>query len=129
MGIRQQLLEDNIQTIEDVDDFGLPVVLISPEGTVQDKSIQDESKPLAGRITYSHIDEDVDGNEIVCRAPAVTLSLNSLVRVPMAGENWIVRIPPNPDSEILADYTYERPPLFMRSLGRVKLYLEIVEQS
>jgi hypothetical protein len=129
MGIRQQLIRDNAQTIESIKNFGLRVVLTSPDGVKQDKSALDETRPLAGRITYSHYADDIDGNEIVCRNPTVTLSINSLVRVPAADEKWLVQIPPNPDSDELSDYTYERPPLLARALGRVKLFLEIVEQS
>lgn len=129
MGIRQQLIKDNRQTIESTKDFGLPVVLIAPDGTKQDRSALDDSRPLAGRITYSNYINDLDGNEIVSRNPTVTLSIDSLTRVPREGENWIAQIPPNPNSELMSDYTFERPPLLSRGLGRVKLFLEIVEQS
>lgn len=129
MSLRQKLLRDNERTIESQKDFGLPVVLIDPDGTTHDTSATDDTRSLSGRIAYSNFTEDMNGNEIVSRSPTVTLNLGSLTRVPQAGEKWIVQIPPNPDSETLSDYTYERHPLISRGLGRVKLFLEIIEQS
>lgn len=115
--------------IEDVNQFGVPVVLISPDGIRQDKSVEDETRVLAGRVTTSSFQTDVNGNQIIGTNPKVILTLKSLVRIPQAGENWIVKIPLSPKSTIFTDHVFERPPLFAESFGTITLYCTRIEQS
>lgn len=81
--------------------FGLPVILIAPDGTKQEYSANDPDTPrtilLAGRVSYARFDQDPDtGMPIRVDNPIVTLRKSSLDRVPIAGERWMVQIPETP---------------------------------
>jgi hypothetical protein len=82
--------------------FGLPVILISPDGETQEFSANDPETPrtipLTGRVSYAWYREDPDGGmPMRVENPIVTLRKSSLDRVPLAGEKWTVSIPEKPD--------------------------------
>jgi hypothetical protein len=115
--------------IEDISQFGIPVILISPDGIRQEFSVEDSTRVLAGRVTTSSFQTDINGNQIIGTDPKVILTLKSLVRIPKGDENWIVRIPLSPNSEVFTDHVLERCPLVAESFGTVTLYCTRIEQS
>jgi hypothetical protein len=129
MGIRADIEEDLAETLEDSDDYGLPVVLIGPDGVVYDTSENDDDD-LYGQVLYDHISQDEDGNQIIDNRPVVTLRISSLARVPQNGEVWAVKIPVSPlaDAE-LQTFVMERAVEGGASIGFVRLYLRKAEQS
>jgi len=129
MGLRADIEEDLLETLEEPEDFGLPVVLIAPDGTVYNTSENDDGT-LYGRIVYDTIEQDEDGNEVIVHKPMVTLRLSSLARVPENGETWVVKIPDGPrDDASVVSYILERAPEDGRSIGYINLYLRKTEQS
>ena len=116
MNIRELIETDLETTLEG--DFSLPVELIDPDGVVYDD--------LVGQVLYNSIDE----NEVFSGKPVVTLRISSLMRVPVAGENWAVKIPENPSTtDTLVTYILDKPPVHNRSIGYIKLYLTRTVQS
>ena len=110
--------------------FGLPVVLISPDG--ETISIDNYNKTLVGQVLYDTVEVNMDtGGVVVDNNPLVTLRLSSLPRVPLAGENWMVKIPGSPsttaDMEIF-QMSKNMPPEVRKSLGIIKIFLEKVTQ-
>lgn len=129
MGIRADIEEDLWETLEDPNDFGLPVILVSPDGVVYDTS-ENDGETLCGRIVYDTVLEDEDGNEVVVHQPVVTLRLSSLARVPANGESWVVKIPDSPRADAtVVPYMFERAPEDGRSIGYIELFLRKAEQS
>lgn len=114
MTLRAQIEADLAITVEG--DFALPVSLIAPDGAIYE---------VTGDVRYNSIDKDgmLTGN------PSVVLRISSLDRVPIAGENWAVRIPQNPGSEVLTTYLLDKAPQHCRSIGFIKLYLTTAVQS
>lgn len=116
MNIREQIESDLETTLEG--DFNLPVELIDPDGVVYDN--------LLGQVLYDSVDE----NEMLSGKPVVTLRISSLTRVPLAGENWAVRIPQNPSTtDTLVTYILDKAPSHGRSIGFIKFYLTKTVQS
>jgi hypothetical protein len=115
MSIRELIESDLAITLRG--DFALPVTLIAPDGTIYE---------VEGQVLYNSIDE----NQLVSNTPVVVLQISNLTDVPVAGENWAVRIPQNPDEdETQVTYVLDKPPVHCRSIGFIKLYLTKVVQS
>ena len=111
-------------------DWGLPVILISPDGVQQDKSANDPTADLTGQVLYDTLVQNPDtGSEMVAHKPVVTLRISSLNRVPQQGESWIVKIPtiPNP-AATKEDFFLERPTEDGSSIGFIRLYLMRAKQ-
>lgn len=125
MNLREQIETDLADTLEDPDGYGLPVVLIDPDGNIYDKSANDETQDLSGQILYDTTRADPDtGLDIIIHQPVVTLRRSSLSRVPVAGEKWMVRIPETPDpSAVKTTHGIERAPEDGKSIGFIRLYL------
>lgn len=87
--------------------FALPVILVSPDGVEQGFSANDpdvpRTIPLTGRITFSRFDIDENGAPSRVDNPIVTLRRSSLDRIPLAGENWAVKIPTTPDFDAVKE--------------------------
>jgi hypothetical protein len=130
VNLREQAEADLLDTLENSDGWGLPVILISPDGATQDKSANDATADLTGQILYDTTVIDPEtGLQMIVSTPVVTLRRSSLTRVPVAGENWIVQIPETPDaSAIKTDHVLARAPEGGKSIGFVRLYLNRVEQ-
>jgi len=131
MNLRVQAESDLAQSLESPDEYGLPVVLVAPDGTVYDTSANDPTQTLSGQILYDTKRLDPEsGLDILVHQPVVTLRRSSLARVPAAGEKWMVRIPetPNP-SATKVTHSIERAPEDGQSIGFVRLYLTKAIQS
>jgi hypothetical protein len=116
VNLREQVEADLAASLENPDDFGLPVVLISPDGEVQE---------LYGQIVYDTKRFDPEtGMDIVIHQPVVTLRRSSLARVPQAREKWAVRIPELPSlTAAKTTHAIERAPEGGKSIGFIRLYL------
>ena len=112
-------------------EYGLPVILINPEGEVIDTNNNDDA--LTGQIFYDTLVTDLmTGGEAIDSNPVVTLRLSSLPQVPEAGQDWAIKIPivPDPDAETQTfTLSKSQPPEPRRSLGLIKLYLEKTSQQ
>ena len=132
MNLRAKVVKDLETTMEKLNGWGLPVVLISPTGETQDKK-KDSEDPLTGQVLYSHKEWKPDtGEDVVVDEPVVCLRLASLETEPEPGENWAVKIPitPDPDAELVTFLINKDKALeFDRGLGIVKLYLSKATQS
>jgi hypothetical protein len=131
MNLRAQIETDLEQTLEDPNGFGLPVVLVAPDGTVYDKSANDPDVDLCGQVLYDSKRVDPEtGLDIIIHQPVVTLRRSSLTRVPVAGEKWAVKIPitPNPDADKVT-HALERAPEDGGSIGFLRLYLTKAVQA
>jgi hypothetical protein len=120
MSLRHRIERDLAVTLEG--EFGLPVVLISPNGIEQE---------LVGQVLYDTMRIDPDtGATIVINQPVVTLRRSSLIRIPISGERWAVKIPATPlEGAALETYFLEQPTEDGRSMGFIRLYLTKVVQS
>lgn len=105
MNLRVRMEQDLGMILENYESgFGLPVILISPDGETQEFSANDPETPrtipLTGRVSYAYFKFDADsGAPMRVDNPIVTLRKSSLDRVPKAGENWVVQIPEKPDPD------------------------------
>lgn len=125
MNLRVDIESDLSETLEDPDGYGLPIILIAPDGTIQTKSENDADQDLSGQILYdSSIMDPETGLEIVVDKPVITLRRTSLTRIPAAGEKWFIRIPERPDPTAPKSlHSLERPPEHGKSIGFIRLYL------
>lgn len=114
--IRELIETDLGTTIEG--DFALPVELVAPDGSEQ---------TLTGDVRYDTVTADPEtGMEIITNEPNVSLRRSSLTKIPVDGENWVVRIPTTPSTtDALEDFFLSkvRPQGGGRSIGFIKLYL------
>lgn len=113
-------------------EWGLPVILIDPEGVVQSKSKNDPDDDLKGQILYDHRILDLEtGMEITVNTPVVTLRISSLNRIPKDAETWGMKFPltPNPDAPKTTFVLLGRPPEGGASIGFIRLYPQLPEQD
>lgn len=132
MNLRQKVNEDLQQSMEGLEEWGLPVELIAPDGTIYDLK-KDTQEKLTGQVLFNRVEFNPDtGEEYTIDDPLVTLRIASLPLVPAPGETWLVRIPESPDPNgalVTYSLTPTKAAKFNRSLGYVILYLQKVEQS
>ena len=106
--------------------MSLPVYLIDPTGTKN-------STPYRGTVLGDLVRINPDtGERMVVSNPVVILRRSSLARVPLAGEKWIVEIPESPRAgAAMIQYALSpvRPPEGGQSIGFIRLYLQVVEQT
>jgi hypothetical protein len=124
VNLREQLEADLEHALENPNGFGLPAILIDPDG--------EEHGPYYGQILYDTRDIDDMGNMIIVHEPVVTLRLSSLARVPLAAEKnkWAVKIPTTPSLTAPKEtFILSRPSEDGRSLGFIRLYLTKTVQS
>lgn len=130
MSLRVQVEEDLFDTLEDPDGWGLPIVLIDPDGNTIDKSANDPTADLTGQILYdSSVVNPETGLDMIVHNPVITLRRSSLSRIPVAGEAWMARIPETPDpaaAKIL--HRVERAPEGGKAIGFIRLYLTRTEE-
>lgn len=127
--LRARIERDLARTIEG--DFGLPVVLVSPDGEIQDHSANDPTSLLFGRIDYDRTELDPEtGMPVQIKKPMVTLRVSSLTRIPQAGENWAVKIPVVPSATApMVTFFLEQAPRDGGSYAYIKLPLTNLSQS
>lgn len=125
VNLRVKLEADLSTTLEGA--FGLPVVLIDPDGNTIDTS-ENDGEPLMGQVLFDTVVEDpTTGERIVVNDPIVSLRRSSLPRVPLPGEKWSVKIPIEPvltgrPTVFLIDAT--KSPEGGWSIGFIRLYLK-----
>jgi hypothetical protein len=133
----REVMESDLGVIlEDyINGFALPVILIAPDGTTQEFSANDpdvpRTIPLTGRVAYSRMEQNSDtGLPMRVDNPVVTLRKSSLDRVPLAGENWSVKIPEKPSlSADMKTYFLEYAPRSGDSFAWIQLLLTELEQD
>lgn len=113
-------------------DWGLPVVLISPDGEIIDTS-ENSGEALTGQVLYDTVTTNPEtGESVIVNNPIVTLRRSSLSRVPAPTERWIVKIPitPDPDADLVEFVLSSvRSPEGGRSIGFIKLFLQKAKQT
>jgi len=111
------------ETIEG--EFGKAVILITPDGTVINQTV--DEKPLRGFIRRSYKDtREKSGDTVIVNAPVVKLRITSLPELPATGEKWTIGIPESPlDGAGIEYYDLDpkKPVEINRSMGTVKLFL------
>jgi len=128
VGLRAEIEEALGETLEA--EFGLPVVLTSPDGVRYSTSANDPTAELVGQVLYDTVSQDTDGNQILDHRPVVTLRRSSLTRVPAAGEKWSVEIPTTPRADSPREtFLVERASEDGGSIGFIRLYLRKAAQS
>jgi len=113
-------------------EWGLPVILIDPDGVEQTKSVNDPTEDLSGQILYDHrVVDSETGMEHTVNTPVVTLRISSLLRVPKDGENWGMKFPlvPDPAAPKTTFILIGRPPEGGASIGFIRLYPQLPEQQ
>jgi len=121
--LRELAESDLATTLESVDEWGLPVELVDPDGV--------EYTGLYGQVLYDSLKDNPEtGGQIVVNKPVVTLRRSSLTRVPIPGERWAVRIPTTPSTTAaLETFLLDEASELGGSLGIVRLYLIRTAQS
>jgi len=90
--LRQTMEADLKDTLEG--EFKVNVELTSPDGITQKYSLNDPTKLLGGQVLYfSKKIDPTTGEMIIVNNSVVSLRISSLVRVPVAGEKWFIKIP------------------------------------
>jgi len=129
VNLREQVEKDLGESLES--EWGLPVVLIDPDGTKYDTSANDPTKPLVGQVLYGKKEFNLDtGQDIYINTPIVTLRVTSLARVPVNGEKWGIKMPTSPSTTApLVDFIFKGRPLEGgTSLGFIRIYPQKAEQ-
>ena len=130
VNLREQLEEDLGETLEN--EWGLPVVLIAPDGVKYDTSANDATLPLTGQVLYGKKEFVPEtGQEIYINTPIVTLRISSLARVPQNGETWSIQIPTSPSTTAaLITFIFKGRPLEGgASLGFLRIYPQKAAQA
>lgn len=129
MNIRETIEEGLADTLEDPEGFGLPVILIDPDGAVYGNT---EDDAIEGQIFYETVETDEAGNEIMVHTPVVTLRRSSLARVPEDTDRprWGCRIPitPSRTADKVA-FIVEQVSEDGGSIGYISLKLTRAEQA
>lgn len=130
VNLRKQAEADLATTLEK--EWGLPVVLISPDGEIINTSVN-SGEVLVGQVLYDTVmTNPATGEPVIVNNPIVTLRRSSLSRVPAPGEKWIVKIPITPDPDAsLTEFVVSptRSSEGGRSIGFIKLFLRKAKQT
>lgn len=129
VNLREQVEQDLGESLES--EWGLPVVLIAPDGVKYDTSANDAAKPLVGQVLYGKKEFNPDtGQDVYINTPIVTLRVTSLERVPQNGEKWGIKIPTQPSTTAqLVDFIFQGRPLEGgTSLGFIRIYPQKMAQ-
>lgn len=125
MGINlRELAEKHLETTLE-GHYSLPVILIGPDGVVYPEK--------RAQVLYDTLNQNPEtGQLIISNNPIVSLRVSSLERVPIAGENWIFKIPLSPsESAEKVDFAMNktRAPEGGLTIGFKRYYLIKVKQS
>ena len=137
MSLRELAESDLGVSIEDPSQFGLPVELTGPDGTIYKTSANspdpENPLPLYGDVRYSTVRVNPEtGEEMVTANPVISLRRSSLLRVPGVGEKWHIKFPKDPSlTAELVDYalTPDRSSEGGQSIGFIRLYPVKMVQS
>lgn len=130
MNLRKRAEADLESSLEG--DWGLPVILTTPDGVEQSKSKNNPTEDLKGQILYDHrVVDSETGMERTVNTPVVTLRISSLDRVPKDGEKWGMQFPlvPDPDAAKTTFILIGRPTEGGTSIGFIRLYPQLPEQD
>lgn len=123
MNLRKVIESDLAKTLEDPEDFGLPITIIYPNGSTQE---------LSGKIVYGWKEIEPDTQQIIVNdAPIVTLRILSMSQEIKNGDKFAIRIPksPDPDAAKVTFVTEHGRVEHSRSIGFVKIFLHEAEQK
>jgi hypothetical protein len=128
--LRQTIEADLADTLQgefastDANGYGL-VTLIDPEGITY--------PGIKGRVDYDCMRQETGsgGEPVIVKLLAVVLRISTLARVPLAGENWGILIPPRPDTFDVKMFKLggTRAPEVMSTIGFIRLFPSAVAQS
>ncbi len=134
--LRERAEQDLGVTLEDPNQWGLPVELTGPGGIEIKTSANspDPGNPLAlyGQVLYNTVRANAEGEQVVTPEPVIVLRRSSLSRIPQDGEKWHIKFPKDPSlTAALADYilSADKATEGGRSIGCVRLYPTKVKQS
>lgn len=123
INLREQAEIDLGESLEG--EWGLPVILIDPDGVAYDTSANDPTKQLVGQVLYGKKEFNPDtGQDVHINTPIVTLRVTSLARVPVNGEKWGIKIPIRPSTTApMVDFIFQGRPLEGgTSIGFIRIY-------
>ena len=114
-------------------EFGMPMILVGPDGTKYATSKNSPASPLLGMVRFDSAIINTDtGERVVDPNPQVTLRRSSLTRIPVAGEKWGIWIPSGPADTTASTFWMldtSRAPEGGLSIGIIRLYLQHPTQS
>jgi len=127
--LRELVERDLGVTLEDPNQWGLPVELTGPDG-IEIKTSANSPDPenpllLYGQVLYNTVRENAEGERVVTPLPVIVLRRSSLSRIPQDGEKWFIKFPKDPSlTATLADYTLNADQATEggRSIGFIRLY-------
>lgn len=122
--LREQIELDLAKTLEDPNGFGLPVLLLAPDGT--------EYGPYYGQVLYDTRSMDDTGVPVIVHDPVVTLRRSTLERIPLPEEKntWAVKIPVTPSASASTEtFVLGGVSEDGGSIGFIRLYLSKAVQS
>ncbi|NIP56146.1 hypothetical protein GWN42_31400 [candidate division KSB1 bacterium] len=122
MSLRKQIEADLAKSLENPNDFGLPVTIIYPDGSEQ---------TLDGKIVYGWESVEPETQQIIYNdAPIVTLRISSMNQEIKAGQKIGFRIAktPDPDASTVTFISEHGRVVHSRSIGFVKIFLHEAEQ-
>ena len=131
MNLRERAIKDSKK--QNLKNWGLPIVLIDPDGNTYNTDAETDEQLMALQILYDYkrINPET-GEEVTINEPIVTIALSSLSRIPQSGEKWIINMPADP-SEVTQYETFihssTRAVEGGRSLGFIRLYPQKAKQS
>jgi hypothetical protein len=128
--LRERVELDLGTTMENPNQWGLPVELTAPDGKVYktSKNSPDPQNPLPiyGQVLRNTTRESLDGpGLVVTHSPAVSLRITSLERVPKSNERWFIKFPTEPSlTAEMQNYALQagRAPEVNSSIGHIVLY-------
>jgi hypothetical protein len=131
MNVRTQAIQDLKKN--NIDDFGLPIVLIDPDGVTYETDNETGQVLKSPQILYDQTKINPEtGEEFIVKEPVITICKKSLSRVPVQGEKWGIRFPLDPlDPDTLTTFviTGDHAIEDGESLGFIQVFPQKAEQS
>jgi hypothetical protein len=131
INLREQIEHDLGESLER--EWKMPVELTDPDGQTQIYSVNNPTERLGGQVLYfSRQENPVSGETIVIKQPVVSLRISSLIRVPVAGETWYIKMPTSPRAGspwISYFFTADRAPEDGADIGFIRIYPQRARQS
>lgn len=129
--LRAEIEKDLGESLEG--EFGIAIELTSPDGEQQIYSKNNPTELLKGQVLYFSRRMDPEtGEAIIVNNPVVSLRISSLYRVPLAGENWFIKMPTSPKADAEKEnfvFTATRAPEHGTDIGFMRIYPQRIEDS
>jgi hypothetical protein len=112
-------------------DFRIECELTNPDGETQIYKKGSTTEKLAGQfLNFSQSENPATGEEVIVQQPVMTLRVSSLNRIPVAGENWYIKV----YDAVAGDTkkyvaTATRSPENGSDIGFIRLYLQKVKEG